>query len=808
MAPAEGRARRLTSSPLDAGEASGGWRGVMPAVPPHSHQTIGQGWRAVLLLLLSALSAGLMLSTMGDRVFAGTFAAGLIGLGAILFVFARPRPALDEAAGSTQPDIALLHAALDTAAAASAVTDASGILVAANDCYSSWFGNAAPASLLEAGPDLASAAQRDGAASLAGFEIDGSPLRLDVQAAGQGDAYLLWRFSRAGELDLAAETERLIAGEPGRRLGEAGVMAALADAAGMVVAANRAFAARAQVQGEIEGAALVELIAANAAGDFHLASEGNAGVPLRIVQVPVSEGRNALTLFLLLDDPAALGRLGGEGSANLNALLDFIPLGLALANIDGRFVYLNKSFRKAVGIKADMRVVYPGDLVVDEDKAAVSDSVRRFARGPSASSDLAVRLKHQPDEPVVLTIAGTRGLGEAAVILSIKDNSEADRLKRQVAQATKMQAVGQLAGGVAHDFNNILTAIIGYCDLMMMRHSPGDSDYDDIQQIRSNSNRAAGLTRQLLAFSRQQTLRPQVLQLPDVIAEVSNLLKRLLGETVTLQLKHGRNLGAVRADPGQLEQVIVNLAVNARDAMPGGGTLTVSTFSVSADEARKIGSDILPIADYTALRVADTGTGIPANILSKIFEPFFTTKEVGKGTGLGLSTVYGIVKQSGGYIFADSEPGEGTAFTIYLPVNRTEPVTVAKAKEKSGELWGTGTILLVEDEAMVRAVAERALTRHGYTVLTAENGEAALEILAREGGVDLMISDVVMPTMDGPTTVREARKTWPDLPILFISGYAEEQLRKSIDLERVAFLAKPFSVQKLAEAARDALHPK
>jgi two-component system, cell cycle sensor histidine kinase and response regulator CckA len=380
-----------------------------------------------------------------------------------------------------------------------------------------------------------------------------------------------------------------------------------------------------------------------------------------------------------------------------------------------------------------------------------------------------------------------------------------------VAQATKMQAVGQLAGGVAHDFNNILTAIIGYCDLMLMRHTPGDSDYDDIQQIRSNSNRAAGLTRQLLAFSRQQTLRPQVLQLPDVISEVSNLLKRLLGETVTLQAKHGRNLGPVRADPGQLEQVIVNLAVNARDAMPSGGTLTIHTYAVSTDDVRKMGSEILPIAEYTALRVSDTGSGIPSHLLTKIFEPFFTTKEVGKGTGLGLSTVYGIVKQSGGFIFAESEPGKGTSFTIYLPVNRSETAKSApagKGKEAAGELWGSGTILLVEDETMVRAVAERALTRHGYKVLTAENGEAALEILEREGPVDLMISDVVMPTMDGPTTVRQARKTYPDLPILFISGYAEEQLRKSIDLERVAFLAKPFSVQKLAEAARDALAAK
>jgi two-component system cell cycle sensor histidine kinase/response regulator CckA len=249
---------------------------------------------------------------------------------------------------------------------------------------------------------------------------------------------------------------------------------------------------------------------------------------------------------------------------------------------------------------------------VREDKAAVADAIRRFAGGATHKTDMAVRLKDHPDEPVTLTIAGARGLGDASVLLSLKDNTEESRLKREVAQATKMQAVGQLAGGVAHDFNNILTAIIGHCDLMMMRHSPGDSDYDDIQQIRTNSNRAAGLTRQLLAFSRQQTLRPQILQLPDVVSEVSNLLKRLMGENVHLDMTHGRNLGPVRADPGQLEQVVVNLAVNARDAIlaanpRGGGTLSISTRAVSSAEVRQLGSDILPVADYTALVVHDTG---------------------------------------------------------------------------------------------------------------------------------------------------------------------------------------------------------
>jgi two-component system cell cycle sensor histidine kinase/response regulator CckA len=649
------------------------------------------------------------------------------------------------------------------------------------------------------------AARRDGAATLGKLRIGAIDVQGRVSRAGFGTGRLLWTFARSTGVDLAADARRLLGGEAGKRMGEAGLMAVIADVQGGMVAANPVFVQRSRAQ---PNSSLVDLLGASEEGRFYFVAEGKDSAPLRILQVPLADGEDALTMLLLLDDAAGgVAGFGQEGNANVDALLDILPLGLALANIDGRFVYLNKAFRKAAGVGKDITPSYPGDLVVSEDKAVVSDLVRRFGHGPASSSDIAVRLKARPDEPIGLTIAGVRGLGEAVILLSLKDNSEEDRLKRQVAQATKMQAVGQLAGGVAHDFNNILTAIIGHCDLMLMRHTPGDSDYDDIQQIRSNSNRAAGLTRQLLAFSRQQTLRPQVLQLPDVISEVSNLLKRLLGETVSLQVKHGRNLGAVRADPGQLEQVIVNLAVNARDAMAGGGTLTLHTFSVSADDVRQMASDILPIADYTALRVSDTGSGIPAHLLGKIYEPFFTTKEVGKGTGLGLSTVYGIVKQSGGWIFADSEMGKGTSFTIYLPVHRAEASKPApgKAKTAIGELWGTGTILLVEDEAMVRAVAERALTRHGYTVLTAENGEAALEILEREEKIDLMISDVVMPTMDGPTTVREARKIHPELPILFISGYAEEQLRKSIDIEKVAFLPKPFSVQSLAEAARDAL---
>jgi two-component system cell cycle sensor histidine kinase/response regulator CckA len=755
--------------------------------------------RLVAVAAAAAASAALLLWALASPVFAACFFAGALALGVPLALVGGRQPA-EAGEAELVLDRALLRAALDGGDGPLAVTDLNGALLAANAAYEQAFGAASPAGLAEDG--LLDAARRDGSA-----EAADSSRRISVALAGTASDRLLWRLEGVEAADVEGEARRLVTGEAGERLGSAGIMAALVDSDGRLLTANRAFLARAAAEPDSTlGGPIADLFGVGEDGRFHFAREGKAGGPLRILQVPV-DGEGGPLLFLLLDE---LGG-GGDVGANLNGLLEILPLGLALADRDGRFVYLNAAFRRAAGLSRSAAPAWPSDLVVDEDKAAVADSVRRFARGPSMSGDLAVRLKARPDEPIALTVAGARGLGEAAVLLSLKDNSEEDRLKRQVAQATKMQAVGQLAGGVAHDFNNILTAIIGHCDLMLMRHAPGDSDYDDIQQIRSNSNRAASLTRQLLAFSRQQTLRPQVLQLPDVIAEVSTLLKRLIGDTVTLEVKHGRSLGAVRADPGQLEQVIVNLAVNARDAMlakdeKGGGTLMLHTYAVSADDVRRMGSEILPIADYTALRVTDTGTGIAPHLLPKIFEPFFTTKEVGKGTGLGLSTVYGIVKQSGGFIFAESEPGKGTSFTLYFPVHRLEAARPGrKAKEGKGELWGTGVILLVEDEATVRAVAERALTRHGYTVLTAENGEAALEILEREGRVDLMISDVVMPTMDGPTTAREARKLQGDLNILFISGYAEEQLRQSIDLDRVAFLAKPFSVQKLAEATRDAL---
>ncbi|MGN6621705.1 MAG: response regulator [Sphingomonas sp.] len=772
---------------------------------------------AALIAGAAGLGAALLvLWLIGNVAVSAGFLATAMVLFGIILAWRRLAP------GSAAPeehavDWSVAHALAAASPDAVAVTDRAGRLVCANDRYESLFdGFPTPPGLplseegIAALANAGRAAWRDGRGRLDRMLSRGTPLSADIVRAGAEQDMLVWRFAGAEGLDLAASAAELITARHGDRLAAAGIMIALVSPDGRIRAANRVFRARAMghEEGAIAGGDFARFLVTDSRGLVRFEREGLAGAPLRVLQIPFLEGDDAPLLVALIDDEEPVA--GGASAAQpVKSLVSLLPFGMALVDRDGRFIQMNDAFARAAEVDPANPPVYPGDLVVREDKAAVADAIRRFANGAAHVADMAVRLKDHPDEPVALTIAGARGLGDAAVLLSLKDNSEESRLKREVEQATKMRAVGQLAGGVAHDFNNVLTAIIGHCDLMLMRHSPGDSDYDDIQQIKANSNRAASLTRQLLAFSRQQTLRPQVLQLPDVISEVSNLLKRLLGETVTLVVKHGRDLGPVRADPGQLEQVVVNLAVNARDAIgPGGGTLTIETAAISAAEVRKMGSDILPVADYTALFMTDTGGGIPADVLPKIFEPFFTTKDVGKGTGLGLSTVYGIVKQSGGYIFAESR-GKGAVFSIYFPVHTAgapgKAMVAAPNRDKPGDLWGTGTILLVEDEDMVRTVAERALTRQGYKVLTAENGEAALELIAITDKPDLLISDVVMPTMDGPTMVARVRKRYPDLPILFMSGYAEEQLRKSIDIDNVSFLPKPFSVQQLAEAARDAL---
>lgn len=770
-----------------------------------------------LLGALALVSAALLFWATGSSILAAGFVAGLaVAAGGILLA-RRLFPAVTSGEAAA-PDWTMLRQAVNHDDVAIAVTDRSGRMVCANDLFATWMGGfvTPPGLPLEGrGAELLKnagrAAWRDGEGHAEDVAIGPLQLRAQVTRTGQAEDYLVWRFAAVERFDLAAELTRHLGGPAGRTLGSAGVMAALVNNEGRLRAANEAFLLRALGEDDARhfaGRDVAPMLRLDDAGALYFAREGDRATPVRLIQIPLAPAdANSPVLLAMLDEEIGPADRG-TAQTYVETLLSLLPFGLAMVDRDGRFLYMNRAFMRAANLPEGKMPRYPGDIVVGEDKGPLADMIRRHSSGQQVGGDLSIRLAGQSGDPVSMRIVGVRGLGEAAVLLSLKDSSEESRLKRQVAQASKMQAVGQLAGGVAHDFNNILTAVLGACDLMLMRHTPGDSDYDDIQQIRSNANRAASLTRQLLAFSRQQTLRPQILQLPDVISEVSHLLKRLIGETVQLSVHHGRGLGAVRADPGQLEQVIINLAVNARDAMPGGGTLTIETFPVTAADVRQMGNEFMPPADYCALRISDTGTGIPPDILPKIFEPFFTTKDVGKGTGLGLSTVYGIIKQSAGFIFADSKPGEGTSFSIYLPVHRAAgdaPVPPQPPAKPKKSQWGSGTILIVEDEDMVRAVAERALTRAGYSVVTAAQGEEGLERFAEMEKVDLVISDVVMPTMDGPAMVRAMRAKRPQLPVLFMSGYAEEQLRQSIDIDHVAFLPKPFSVAQLAEATSAAL---
>ncbi|MBO9603180.1 MAG: response regulator [Novosphingobium sp.] len=802
---------------------------------PKGGKTSGE---VLLIALAFVASVALIWLVTREKTVALAYAGGVAVLGGLAWSLSRMPVRRVEAEG-TLPDWTITAAAIEQTSANSgvaiAVTDRASRLTCANAGFVAAFGTGhAPPGLpleREAAEDMtrtARAAWRDGSATLELLERESARWTVTATRAGRADDYLVWRFEPIVESDQIGEIAARIGGAFGRVLSQAGIEAAVVGPDGIVRTVSEGFALRAagDARATLAGQDFAALLRSDERDRIYFAREGRKGSPQTLVNVPLAEGDgadaapdHAPSLMFLLDAGVGIGGSWGgaesqAGAPQVQALLEQLPLGLAMTDRDGHFLFANPAFLRAAGLEGKPLPPYPLDLVVKEDKAAMSDAVRRFGQGAPLSADMAIRLRSSPEEPVSLGIAGVRGLGEPAVLLSLADSTEETKLKRQVAQATKMQAVGQLAGGVAHDFNNVLTAIIGYCDLMLLRHTPGDSDYDDIQQIKANSNRAASLTRQLLAFSRQQTLRPEVLQLPDVIAEVSQLLKRLMGERIQLKLHHDRNLGPVRADPQQLEQVMMNLAVNARDAIQRRGEatpgrLTIATRRVAAADIRRMDSEVLPVGDYTALIVEDTGGGIPPEVLPKIFDPFFTTKEIGKGTGLGLSTVYGIIKQSGGFIFADNvgENGvvKGARFTIYLPVHSASEPAARAEREEASNWSGGGRILLVEDEDMVRAVAERALTRQGYEVTTAADGEEGYEKVAQGGQFDLVVSDVVMPSMDGPAMARELRKIAPGLPVLFMSGYAEEQLRNEIDIENMHFIPKPFSVQQIANKVAEVL---
>jgi PAS domain S-box-containing protein len=388
-----------------------------------------------------------------------------------------------------------------------------------------------------------------------------------------------------------------------------------------------------------------------------------------------------------------------------------------------------------------------------------------------------------------------------------RDITDRRRLEAQLSQTQKMDAIGRLAGGVAHDFNNLLLVISAYAELMQDALGAGHPLRRNVKEIMMAARRAADLTRQLLAFSRKQIQSLQLLDLNFVIRDICRVLPRLIGEDIQIAFEPGANLGKVKADPGQIEQVLMNLAVNGRDAMPRGGKLSIETSSVRLDETYVQRHSIVPAGDYVLLSISDTGQGIAPEHMPHIFEPFYTTKEEGKGTGLGLSTVYGIVKQNGGFIWVYSEMGLGTTIKVYLPRLQSSDSELAPLKSAGPAQRGYETLLLVEDEASVRQAAREFLTLNGYTVLEAQNGEDALRV-SREyrGSVDLMISDVVMPEMGGARLAEQLAELRPGMKVLFVSGYAESTVQRhgAIDVTE-RFLQKPFSLKALASKIREVL---
>ncbi|WP_082386589.1 MULTISPECIES: ATP-binding response regulator [Actibacterium] len=579
-------------------------------------------------------------------------------------------------------------------------------------------------------------------------------------------------------------------------------------------------------------------------GDLARLRGADGPVDARCVEI---EGQNGRKEVYLLPSGTVAPAAEFDGEA-----FDALPVALLRLSRDGTVRMANRLARDLLGQPGGP--INLSDLVEGLGRS-VLDWLASVPEGPAAHRSEVLRVRRSAEDVFLQITLAPAEPGQDGLVAVLHDATELKTLEAQFVQSQKMQAIGQLAGGVAHDFNNLLTAITGHCDLLLLRHDQGDPDYNDLMQINQNANRAGSLVGQLLAFSRKQTLRPEVLDLSDTLTDLSHLLNRLVGERVSLTVSHDPALAPIRADKRQLEQVIMNLVVNARDAMPTGGEIRIETALHHMKQELRRDRAVVPPGDYVLIRVVDEGQGIPADKLSKIFEPFFTTKRVGEGTGLGLSTAYGIVKQSGGFIFVDSVPGSGSCFTIYLPVlgpvlpdaragdradllpalpkvaaaepcpddkgpraagdgladlvsgaarNGAAPKTAAEAAPRPGE----GVVLLVEDEAPVRAFASRALRMRGYTVLEAASAEEALQTLSDDAiRVDVFVTDVVMPGMDGPSWVRRALEDRPDTRVVFVSGYAEDAFSDTQPrIPNSVFLPKPFSLAELTMTVRDQLH--
>ena len=500
----------------------------------------------------------------------------------------------------------------------------------------------------------------------------------------------------------------------------------------------------------------------------------------------------------------------GRAYASDPTAFDALPVALLRISPEGD---LNEANRAACALLGEVESGTSVSTILEGLGRPVADWLADALAGRADCRPEVLRVRGK-EQDVFLQVTLTRTVEDAkpALLAILSDATQLKTLEAQFVQSQKMQAIGQLAGGVAHDFNNLLTAISGHCDLLLLRHDKSDPDYADLVQINQNANRAASLVGQLLAFSRKQTLKLEVVDLRDTLSDLTHLLNRLVGEKVRLVLDHDPDLSPIRADKRQLEQVIMNLVVNARDAMPSGGEIRIETETRTlTEELSRDRANVAP-GDYVVVRVTDEGSGIAPDSLQKIFEPFYTTKRQGEGTGLGLSTAYGIIKQTGGFIFCDSVQGQGTTFTLYFPAYArgadAEPEAVAAPAPRRAPRVGEGVVLLVEDEAPVRAFASRALRMRGYTVIEAENAEEALKTL-KDGdlNVDVFVTDVIMPGMDGPSWVREALRDRPGTRVVFVSGYSEESLTETRDrIPNSVFLPKPFSLSELTATVQGQLH--
>lgn len=799
---------------------------------------------SVLAVLASRAAEPLVLTLMAGLATVGVFF--LCGLAARHIRFGQPSANTD-----------LLRHIVDADDAGIIVTDAAGRMVAHNRAFASIAGigplgdiNSLEALLAsdpvgsEAMFRLARAAER-GMASVEELRIVDPPgsdrwLRVSVKRladAGAADqrSLRLWRLEditqhRQAHADALQALDRRL-----QELSGAPVGLLTVDRDGLVASLNDRLAGWLGYLdlSRVRGMKLSDLIADGGAHlvtslpvsleqpvhrtDLDFVCENGRRWPATLLVVPEA-GRISIAVVERADDDDEDDSLAPAAQPRFSRFFQSAPFGIAAVDGDGRIVSANPAFARLL---LDGTAHRGGNLVEllgksgDDLRQKVSTALDAARQGKASIAPFDITLGPKGKELTrkVYTSSLARGAtARQGAIFYVLDVTEAKALEQRISQAQKMEAVGTLAGGIAHDFNNVLTAIIGFSDLLLQKHRPGNDSHAQILSVKSSANRAAGLVRQLLAFSRRQTMQPKVLRIGDLLTDWSMLINRLLGEKIELKILSVRDLWYVKADPSELERIVINLAVNARDAMlPKGGRLTIRTRNVSERDSQKLAGQGVARGEYVLIEVEDNGSGMTPEVMAKIFDPFFTTKAVGKGTGLGLASVYGIVQQTGGYIFPDSTVGEGTTFRLYLPRYFVEPeeeaemAPAAVKKPRQRDLTGTGRVLLVEDEDAVRRFAVTALKSKGYEVLQASDGVEALEVMkACDFKVDIVVSDVIMPEMDGPTLMKELRKTDPRLKFIFVSGYPDDAFKNSLDPDAdFTFLPKPYNLAQLAAKVKE-----